>query len=755
MSGDKKTIIVSNRLPVTILEKDNQLDFKKSEGGLATGLGSVYREGDNVWLGWPGTVIKDENKETATNVLAEENLRPLFLSQDEIDSFYKGFSNETLWPLFHSFPSYANYDYDHWQSYRDVNRKYAEAIISIANAQDTIWIHDYQLMLVPQMVRQALPEAEIGFFQHIPFPSQELFRLLPWREEILQGLMGADLIGFHTYDDVRHFLSAVNWITKLETASHEINVDGRVVIADAFPISIDYQKYSGMAASEQAFRNERKIREMVGHNIKLMVSIDRLDYSKGIIQRLKAYGLFLEKYPEFHEKVTYIHLVVPSRDSVTKYKELKEEMNRLISEINGAYSTLDWQPIQYFYRSFPPYLLSALYETADVALVTPLRDGMNLVSKEYVASQVNKKGVLVLSETAGASIELSEAVIINPNDIWTFADKIHEALTMPEQERMYRMTQMQQTVSKFDIHTWVKNFRSKLDEVKERQNNQQTKALTDSLKEKINIRYRYSSKRLLLLDYDGTLVPFKSHASLAVPDEEIIALLKRLAEDPANKILIISGRDYKTLEEWLGSLNVDMVAEHGIWHKNGSRKWQHIMGLNNGWYKDIHSIMSLHTDRTPGTFIEEKSYSLAWHYRKVDPGLGALRAQQLVNDLKHFTYEHNLQILQGDKVIEVKSAIINKGIASARWLEGNKYDFILAIGDDTTDEDVFKAMPEGAITIKVGEKMSAARYHLNNHESVRKLLAELCNTRPAGRQGGYKLSKSLPRSKQKQEGPVS
>lgn len=746
MSGDKKTIIVSNRLPVTIIEKGGQLDYKTSEGGLATGLGSIYREGSNVWLGWPGIVVKDEHKEEITAFLAEGNMAPLFLSQKETERFYKGFSNETLWPLFHSFPSYANYDYDNWHSYEKVNRKYAEAIIRIANPHDTIWIHDYQLMLVPQMLREVLPEAEIGFFQHIPFPSQELFRLLPWRKELLNGLTGADLIGFQTYDDVRHFLSAINRISKLETTSHEINVNGRMVVADAFPISIDYRKYADMATSAQTYRNERKIRKMTGQSTKLMVSIDRLDYSKGITHRLKAYELFLERHPEFHEKVTYIHLVVPSRDSVTKYKEIKEEMNKLISEINGSYATLDWQPIQHFYRSFQPNLLSALYKSADVALVTPMRDGMNLVSKEYVASQVNKKGVLLLSETAGASIELPEALIINPNDIWAFADKMYEALIMPERERVYRMTQMQQTVAKFDIHTWVRNFRNKLKEVKEKQMKQYAKSITDSLRANINTRYRNSAKRLLLLDYDGTLVPFKSHAMEAVPDEEIIHLLNQLAADPANKVLIISGRDHITLEEWLGGLDVDMVAEHGIWHKNGNRRWQHTMGLHNGWHKDIYSIMELHSERTPGTFIEEKSYSLAWHYRKADTGLGALRAQQLVNDLKHFTYENNLQILQGDKVIEVKSAVINKGIASARWLEGNKYDFILAIGDDTTDEDIFKAMPEEAITIKVGDKISAARYNLSNYLAVRKLLYELCNDNEA---------KPLPNTIQKQEGPVS
>lgn len=713
-------------MPVTIVEKDNHFEYKASEGGLATGLGSIYKQADNIWIGWTGNVVPNENRKEVTATLAKDNLHPVFLTQHEVNCFYKGFSNETLWPLFHSFPSYTKYDPEFWTCFKEVNRKFADAILNTADEQDTIWVHDYQLMLVPQMVREQMPGAEIGFFQHIPFPSQELFRLLPWREELLKGVLGADLVGFHTYDDVRHFLSAVTRLSKLEANAHEIKVDGRIVVADAFPISIDYNKFANMAESGLTHRNEVKLKKMTD-NTKLLISIDRLDYSKGILQRLNAYKLFLERYPEFHGKVTYIHLVVPSRDSVLKYKELKEEMNKLISEINGNYATLSWQPIQYFYRSFPPHLLSALYKAADVALVTPMRDGMNLVSKEYIASQPDKKGVLLLSETAGAAIELSEALTVNPNDIWSFADKIREALVMPEEERINRMTQLQQTVSRFDIYRWVKNFREKLEEVKQKQDNSLTKAVTDKLRSDFYNNYSNSKKRLLLLDYDGTVVPFKKEVNDALPDTELINLLKELTSQPDTRVVIISGRDHATLEAWLGELDVDMVAEHGIWHKTDNGRWQHIMGINNDWKKDIQSIMMLHTDRTTGTFIEEKTYSLAWHYRKVESALGMVRAQQLVNDLRHFTYENNLQILQGDKVIEVKSAAVNKGIACARWLENDYYDFILAVGDDTTDEDIFKAMPEHAISIKVGDKLSVARYTLKDYTEVRNLLKGFCN----------------------------
>ncbi len=727
MNTTKRVLIVSNRLPVKISNKNGELNYQTSEGGLATGLGSIYKEGNNLWIGWPGAMVSDKNKDRVRRDLQQQNLYPIFLTQDEINDFYEGFSNETLWPLFHYFPTYTEYDPKYWESYKAVNQKFADAIISTASKDDVVWIHDYQLMLVPQMVRKEIPEISIGFFQHIPFPSYEVFRLLPWRKELLHGLLGADVIGFHTYDDVRHFISAVNRILGVNNTANEVRVGERTVIIDAFPISIDYNKYRMLAEDANTKRNERKIRQLINHN-KLIISIDRLDYSKGIIHRLKAYQMFLEKHPEVRGKVAMIQLVVPSRDTVPKYKELKEEMNRMVSEINGSFSTLGWQPIQHFYRSFPIHLLSALYKAADVALVTPMRDGMNLVSKEYVASKIDQKGVLILSEMAGASRELSDAILINPNDIWDFADKIYQALNMPEDEQKRRMAAMQQTVSKFDIFTWVKNFMDKLAEVKTQQQALHTRNINSSIRQKIGIRYHYAMKRLILLDYDGTLVPFHNQVMAAVPDEELMHLLKTLSNDPNNDVVVISGRDYQTLDKWLGSLPIDMIAEHGAWYKDHGKFWRSRRDLNNDWKQEIHNVMNQFARRTPGASIEEKSYSLAWHYRRVEDGLGNLRAHELMSDIRHFVSDRGLQLLQGDKVIEVKSIAINKGKAAKRWLEKENYDFIVAIGDDHTDEDTFKAMPEDAITIKVGSNLSAATYYLNNHEDVRSLLRELVNS---------------------------
>lgn len=468
--NQKRIINVSNRLPVKLCRVADKLTLQSSEGGLATGLGSVFNNYCRLWIGWPGAVVPAEQQHSTTTQLNEINLSPIYLSQDEINNFYEGFSNDTLWPLFHYFPSYSNYNEQYWKSYIAVNKKFADAIVNAATPDDMVWVHDYQLMLVPAMVRAMAPHLTIGYFQHIPFPDYEIFRALPWKAELLNGLLGADVVGFQTDADVRHFLSTATTVLKtLPNVNNELQVNNRSVAVQAFPISIDYNKFRDLANDSETESYVQKVKA-VG-NTRIMLSVDRLDYSKGIMQRLAAYELFLKKYPEWHQKVTLVHLIVPSRDTVPNYLKLKEEMNRQVSQINGTYSVLGWQPIQHFYQSFAPHMLSALYKSADVALVTPIRDGMNLVSKEYVASNVLQNGVLLLSDAAGAAAELTEALLINPNDTKEFADKIYQALTMNAKEKKRRMQQMQQELAEADIFYWAEQFTGKMIETGGRNSN--------------------------------------------------------------------------------------------------------------------------------------------------------------------------------------------------------------------------------------------------------------------------------------------
>lgn len=721
-----RIIIVSNRLPVQMLRKDGNIVWKSSAGGLATGLGSIYQTGDNLWIGWPGADVAEGEKEMVTKGLAEKNLCPVFLSPQEIEDYYEGFSNEMLWPLFHYFPSYVTFHPRQFEAYWQVNEKFARVVLETVKPGDVVWVHDYQLMLLPQFLRQVMPDISVGFFLHIPFPSYEIFRLMPWRKILLNGLMGADLIGFHTYDDVRHFTSAVSRLLGLPASGNTISIDDRKVWVDAFPIGIDYEYYHSHAADSSTRRVVRHLRNTLQDG-KLMLSIDRLDYSKGILQRLQAYQIFLERHPEQHRKVSLLQLVVPSRGRVPKYKELKDEIDQLVGDINGAFGQLGWSPIQHFYRTFPARLLSALYRLADVALVTPLRDGMNLVCKEYVASKVGRhpNGVLILSEMAGAARELKEAIIINPTDIWQLADTIQQALSMPEEEQERRIVAMQATISRYDIHNWVRNFMDTLHRSQFRLppvpellpgSDEQAQLLT---------AYKVADKRILFLDYDGTLTGFQPLPEAASPDATLISLLTELCADKHNRVVIISGRDRDTLQQWLGSLDADLVAEHGAWRRVRGTGWEKAPNLSAAWKESVRPLMQSFTNRTPGSLIEEKSYSLAWHYRNADDGLGALRAAELEEDAGRLMAGRSLHLLQGNKVVEIKNAAVHKGTAAAELLQDHTYNFVLAIGDDYTDEDTFRAMPDDAYTVKVGAPPSVARYQVRGVAEVRALLLRL------------------------------
>ena len=716
-----KTIIISNRLPVKIEQENNELVYKASEGGLATGLNSVFKQGNNLWVGWPGLAIEKSQEQEVHSNLIKQHMKPVFLSSEEIEDFYEGFSNETLWPNFHYFNQYTVYKEELWLAYQRVNQKFAEILSEELEDDDTVWIHDYQLLLLPQLIRAISPNATIGFFLHIPFPSYESFRLLPWRRALLNGMLGADFLGFHTYDDMRHFLSSVNRLAGLGNSNGTIKVKNRLIKADALPMGIDYEKYAASAQDPETLAREARYRKSIG-TVKLILSIDRLDYSKGIPQRLRAFELFLSKYPDFKEKVSLFMVVVPSRDSVSKYKQLKEEIDLLVGRINGQFSKLNWTPIHYFYRSFPLPALSAFYRISDVALVSPMRDGMNLVCKEYVASRLDKKGVLILSEMAGASKELSDAIIVNPNDIHQLVEAMHKALTMPEELQIESMNSMQKSLKRYNIHAWVKLFMDELANVKKEQSHLKTRLIDNQLSEEIKHDYKQSEERLIFLDYDGTLVGFNENPDDSKPDQELIEILDYLTKDKKNHIVIISGRGRQSLEEWMKPYSLDIVAEHGVWIKRMGKPFKTLLKINASWKKETLSLLERYVNRTPGSFVEEKDYSLVWHYRKVETGLGEVRTRELTSHLKYMTANENLDVLEGDMIVEIKNSEINKGKAAQKLMKiYPEADFLLALGDDFTDEDTFKAMPEEAYTIKVGTSASEAKFSVNSYKEVRKL----------------------------------
>ena len=726
-----RLLIVSNRLPVSVTKRAGNLSFQPSVGGLATGLASFRDSYQSQWIGWPGIAkdkISAQQKEQIIDRLKEHHCHSVFLSVKDVWNFYYGFCNKTIWPLFHYFPLYTAYEDQYWQAYRNVNKAFCEAIIKIAKPDDYIWVHDYQLMLLPQLVRAKLPGAQIGFFLHIPFPSFELFRLLPWRKEILNGLLGADLIGFHTYDYVRHFLSSTTRIAGTEHSMGALAVDDRIVKVDAFPMGIDYDRYSTAVEDPTIKKRLSTIRKKVGER-KVILSIDRLDYTKGITQRLEAFDLFLTQNPEYKEKVTLILVAVPSRTGVEDYAELRRQLEGLVGRINGEYGTLGWAPVWYLYRFLPFERIAALYNAADVALVTPLRDGMNLIAKEFVATKKDGRGVLILSEMAGAASELGEAIAVNVNNKQEIINAIKDALEMPIEEQTERNRLMQSRLCRYTVARWANDFLEALSDVKKTQAELSVRKLTEPMMGKLITEYNASSKRLFLLDYDGTLVGFADRPEKAGPDEELWALLQALVADAKNEVVIISGRDKETLSYWLGNTNSSLIAEHGAWIKAKDKDWEVTEPLRNDWKDTIRPILELYADRTPGSSVEEKDFSLVWHYRKADSELASLRIQELRGAVLNLTENLDIGVFEGSKILEVKNIGISKGHATERWLAKDKWDFILAAGDDYTDEDMFSILPESAYSIKVGYGISKARFNLDSVNELRGLLEELTKKR--------------------------
>lgn len=738
----KRIIIISNRLPVGVNKTEEGVKIKPSMGGLATGLKSFYKEYDSKWFGWSGFDKKDFSTDELNQIdkaFQEERCEPVFLNKDDVDLYYYGFSNETIWPLFHYFPQYTEYSKETWETYVKVNRQFADAVIPHLKPGDKVWVQDYHLMLLPKMIKDEFPSASVGFFLHIPFPSYEVFRLLPWRLEIIEGLLGADLIGFHTYDYERHFLSCVRRLLGHETIFNRIRLETRVVKVDAFPMGIDYDKFHNAALQHQqrALKDKSKLQReiekyfLMSPDRKLIISIDRLDYSKGISKRLEAFEYFLENYPEFREKVTLILLAVPSRTNVEQYQIMKSEVDELVGRINGKFGDINWTPIWYFYRALPFEDLIDLYSSAEIALITPIRDGMNLVAKEYVASKTNSKGVLILSEMAGAAKELSEAIIVNPNNIEEIAEAIKKAANLPDDEQMERNRVLQSRLSRYNIEKWANDFVNSMDVVKEMQENYLAKKINEDIQERIIQRYQKAKQRVLFFDYDGTLVEFKKSPTEAKPDRNLLDMLDSLAEDEKNKVVLISGRDKDTFDSWFQNKKYTLIVEHGIWSKEPGKDWEIIEPLNNDWKMIIRPVIEFYVDRTPGTFIEEKNFSLVWHYRKADPDLGNLRAIELKDELTSLVSNLNLEIMEGNKVIEIKTSGINKGRSAMNHIRGQEYDFIFGIGDDWTDEYLFEALPRNAITIKVGIKNTDANYNLESVKEVRKLISHMVEMKQA------------------------
>ena len=463
---DRRLVVVSNRLPVVVEQEEGQWRARPGSGGLVTALAPVMRDVQGLWIGWPGCGGEAPLDELFGALAGEQGyaLAPVSLSEEEVERYYRGFSNEALWPLFHDLLGNCRFSLENWRTYSEVNRRFAEVIAGKSTEEDILWVHDYQLTLVGSYLRRLGAQRTIGFFLHIPFPSLDLFRRLPWKETILRGLLEYDLIGFQTLRDRRNFVACItNLIPEVEVVSRQRHVTllryrERLVKAGHFPISIDFEEFNGPAGSKEVADAAWYLHENL-QGRQLLLGVDRLDYTKGIPERFLALERALEKYPQLKRSISLLQVVVPSRTLVPDYQNLKELLDQLAGRINARFAEAGWIPIHYVFRSLDRVQLLAHYRASEIALITPLRDGMNLVAKEYCASSVDNQGVLILSEFAGAADQLGrEALLVNPYDIDSTADAIHRAFAMSGEERQRRMQRMREEVKRNDVHRWVRRF---------------------------------------------------------------------------------------------------------------------------------------------------------------------------------------------------------------------------------------------------------------------------------------------------------
>ncbi|HEY1056189.1 MAG TPA: bifunctional alpha,alpha-trehalose-phosphate synthase (UDP-forming)/trehalose-phosphatase, partial [Emticicia sp.] len=562
---DQKLIIVSNRLPFRLEKRGEKYDIKQSSGGLVTALQSLnVTDLKTTWMGI-ADFKKDIWEKVKTRLInAQYALHPLFIEKKKYNRYYNGLANTTIWPLFHYFPSYAEYDEECYEAYKNINLDFASQINSIAGYGDMVWIQDYHLLLLPKYLRELRQDLKIGFFLHIPFPSYEIMKFIPgsWRGEILDSLTKTNVIGFHTKEYLHHFKKSLEYFSGITALNNDIISESHKTLAKDYPISIDYQNFNNAYDIPAVRRGRNSIRQK-NRNKKIIFSVDRLDYTKGVINRLQAYESLLEKNAEFHNKVVFVINVVPSRDHITKYAERKKMIEENIGRINGLYGNVHWQPIIYQYRHLTFNQLLSFYTSADIALVTPLRDGMNLVAKEFVASRKDKLGVLILSEFAGAASELNESILINPNDIETMRAGLIKGLNQTDEEQMKAMEKMQNKIRHNDIKKWTGDFLNDLNNTSMDSYHLPPHVMTFDEKVKLFDLYISSKKRLLLLDYDGTLVPYFVSPEEAKPDSDLKDLLKELNKEQENELILISGRDATTLDNWFRDTGLSLVAEHG------------------------------------------------------------------------------------------------------------------------------------------------------------------------------------------------
>uniref|UniRef100_A0A7S1XCI7 alpha,alpha-trehalose-phosphate synthase (UDP-forming) n=1 Tax=Compsopogon caeruleus TaxID=31354 RepID=A0A7S1XCI7_9RHOD len=702
MNGDTRLIVVSNRLPVTVKKlSDGSYRFEESAGGVVSAMERVRQEMSFVWVGWPGDEIDSADQEfIRSRLLQEHDCVPVFLTDDCADKYYNGFCNDILWPLFHYVPlsivqvdGERRFDFKYWQAYSTANHLFAEVIMQIYRETDIVWVQDYHLMLLPQLLRKRTQRMSVGFFLHTPFPSSEVYRILPVRKQILEGVLHADLIGFHTYEYARHFLSVCTRILGLETTPKGVEYMGRFIDVGIFPIGIDPDKFErelGLPDVQERIGEMR--RKFAGKRV--LLGVDRLDYIKGVPHKLLAFETLLTRNPEWKGTAVLVQIAIPSRTGVEEYKKLASETHELVGRINGFFGSVDYIPIVFINQSVNFQDLCALYSVADVCVVTSIRDGMNLVSYEYVMCQVENHGVLVLSEFAGSAQSLSGAIRVNPWNIEEVASGLHEALSKNDMDRGLKHWKLYRYVKRYTAQNWSHSFVSELRNRKQRVD--YSFASTPPLRVDIDILpWMKEGHRVILLNYEGTLAHPRALVDRLAPGETLHRAVAQMAMEPLNQIYIFSGRSKTALESWFGDCRVGLVAEHGTdYRAPGETEWRELLGFRDGsWRHEVIPILQYFTERTPGSYLEEKDKVITWHYFDSDPQFGSWQSKELLAHLAEACASLPIEVMSGYKIVEVRPVGLSRVSVVQRILkdhQGKDISFILAVGgSEKSDEDLY------------------------------------------------------------------
>ncbi|KAF9901248.1 threalose-6-phosphate phosphatase [Linnemannia zychae] len=687
---------------------DVLMEGRRGHSALYSGIMSLRKDLETIQIGWVGELadqdgyivpsknLNESHKQAMKDKLwQKDKVVPIFLDDSRAAGHYEGYCKQVLWPLFHYIlwdeATDGRIEKKSWDDYVFVNQQFTDAIVDQYQTGDIVWIHDYHLLLVPHMLRQKLPGAAIGVFIHAPFPSSEIFRCLPKRVEILNGLLGANQIGFQTYSYARHFISCCTRVNGYESTPRGVDAMGSTVWVGTFPIGIDAERVERQRKAPGVLPKMDAIRKTYKGK-RIIVGRDKLDLVKGVQQKLQAFEKFLNDYPEMQGEVVLIQVTSPP---LVENPKLEAKIAELVAHINGTYGSLNFTPVHHYHQHIDRDEYYALLSVADIGLITSVRDGMNTTSLEYIMCQQENHGPLILSEFTGTAGSLGGAMMVNPWDYQGVAKVIYDALNLSEADKILRHNQLHKHVLSHTAQYWAKNFIAELIlNVGTGEQSTPTPYLDLNV---ITDQYHMAKKRLLMFDYDGTLTPIRKTPGAAVPQEHMLKALSALCADPKNIVWVISGRDQKVLEDWLGNIpNLGFSAEHGSFMRQpGSQKWVNLTeSLDMGWKNDVIEIFTYYTERTQGSFIEHKRSSLTWHYRMADPEFGAFQAKECQNHLENAVLSKlPVEILVGKKNLEVRPTIVNKGEIVKRLLNQHPdVEFVMCAGDDKTDEDMFRAL---------------------------------------------------------------